>query len=103
MLYVDEFGISRRYDGVNAYKVKGRSEWLLATDGDSFYSGQGALSCSVYTSLTEWNSKEVVPPMCHCNATLEYLEEECYQVSMAALPEAWREEFTTYLQIAAQR
>ena len=78
----------QRFKGLQAYKVKGQDEYLYANWGDHV-AGRGV---DVFCSTFE--GQQV--PDCHSVASVDYIREECREMSFAKLPEAVQQNLVNY-------
>ena len=78
----------QRFKGLQAYKVKGREEYLYANWGD-YWPGHYV---DVFACLQEGD----IIPNCHSSASVDYIREECREMSFAKLPEAVQQNLVNY-------
>lgn len=108
MLIPDASGQKRRHDGLNAYKVKGRQEYLLVRryePGPTRHDPRvicGHVAHKVwmypaFAALTSSGTNDRVPPMCHTDVASVWLSRKCRPVSWAEIPPAWQAEFSAWV------
>ena len=82
----------KRYPGLQAYKVKGKHEYLYAFHDCTWVSNNGAM-IEVYAGLCFGDRL----PNCHSVASIAYLYEDCREMSFAKLPQDVQEHLTDYI------
>lgn len=84
----------KRYKGLQAYKVKGKQEYLYAFHTTDRVGAQGYAQCDAYTALTEGDRY----PHVHGSCSLDYLREDCTPMSFKKLPEDIQEHLQRYVE-----
>jgi L-rhamnose mutarotase len=87
-IYIGSDGKKHRYPGTTFHKEKGAKNYLIHFHQDEM----------VYASLSDHDNADHVPPMCHGNASQEWISKATTVTSFAKLPKPWQNHFREYIE-----
>ena len=83
----------KRHEGIRAYKVKGKDEYVLIDNNDSYFNKEWMYGgCGL---MIEGN----INSACYGTFSSGYLSSECYDIRWKKIPKEWQVKFLEWLNI----